>query len=176
MSKYISLTAIGKDKPGIVAAVTKVLYELNCNIEDSTMTILHGQFAMILIINPPKDISCKMLQSKLAKSAKALKLSIAYSELPSTPVKKQKKQNEYIVSVYGADKPGIVYGVSGFLAQKKINIVDVQTMVSNKNYIMIIEAVFPSSLLAAKLKKEIAELAKMLGVTISVNQAESSDI
>ena len=70
MSKYISLTAIGKDKPGIVAAVTKALYELKCNIEDSTMTILHGQFAMILIVKPPKSVSCKALASKLSKPAK----------------------------------------------------------------------------------------------------------
>ncbi|MDR2251277.1 MAG: hypothetical protein LBD98_00315 [Endomicrobium sp.] len=67
MAKYISLTAIGKDRPGLVSAVTKVLYKERCNIEDSTMTILHDQFAMILIIKVSTTISVKSLYKQTAK-------------------------------------------------------------------------------------------------------------
>ena len=53
MKRY-ALTAIGRDRPGIVAAVTKALYEHDCNIEDSSMTILEDEFAIILIMSMPE--------------------------------------------------------------------------------------------------------------------------
>ena len=49
-----ALSVVGRDRPGIVAEVSRVLFELGCNIEDSTCTILSGQFAMILVIAHPK--------------------------------------------------------------------------------------------------------------------------
>src|SRR4030065_986071 len=47
---YFSVSVMGKDRPGIVAEVTRILYERGVNIEDSTRTILCGQFAMILVV------------------------------------------------------------------------------------------------------------------------------
>ncbi len=47
MRRFFAITAIGKDRPGIVAGVSKALYDLGTNIEDSSMTILSGEFAMI---------------------------------------------------------------------------------------------------------------------------------
>ena len=49
-----ALAAIGKDRPGIVAAVSKVLYELGCNVEDSSMTMLRGNFAVMLVLAAPE--------------------------------------------------------------------------------------------------------------------------
>jgi glycine cleavage system transcriptional repressor len=178
--KYISLTAIGKDKPGLVSAIAKALFEYKCNIEDSTMTILHGQFAMILILSLPKNVDPKNLYSKLQKSAKSLEMSFSYSELASFAAKKQKLVNPYVISVYGADKPGIVYNISSFLADYKINITDVQTALSKskgkKTYIMIIEVEIPKKISLAAVKKELLSLARSLNVDVSVNQAESADI
>src|SRR4051812_49909019 len=46
----IWLTAIGRDRPGIVARIAKVLLEHGLNIEDSQMRILGGRFAMMLLL------------------------------------------------------------------------------------------------------------------------------
>ena len=40
MSNRWIVTALGQDRPGIVAGVTEVLYKLGCNLEDSAMTRL----------------------------------------------------------------------------------------------------------------------------------------
>lgn len=180
MSQYISLTAIGKDKPGLVSAVAKVLLDHKCNIEDSTMTILYGQFAMILILKLPLNVKPQSIYNKLQKSSKTHGLTFFYSKLSSLNVKKKKNINPYIISVYGADKTGIVYNVSKFLADKKINITDVQTAVSKskgkKAYIMIIEAEFPKNLKIDKIKKEFSVLSKSINVAISINRTESADI
>ena len=44
--KMLSLSAIGKDRTGIVSSISEILFKLGCNIEDSTMTLLSGQFAV----------------------------------------------------------------------------------------------------------------------------------
>jgi len=180
MKSYISLTAIGKDKPGIVSAITKVLFECKCNIEDSTMTILHGQFAMILIIKLAAGVTPKTLCAKLSKSSKSLGMNLSYTNLPSLPAKKQKDKNSYVISVYGADRTGIVYNVSAFLSKEKINITDVQTTViksgGKKTYVMLIETDFPKNLALDKVSKELAILSKSLNVAISVNRAERTAI
>jgi glycine cleavage system transcriptional repressor len=176
MSKYVSLTAIGKDKPGIVGAITGVLTELKCNIEDSTMTILHGQFAMILIVCIPPSVSHKNILTELNAPAKALGMSLTLSALDSFSKKKKSKSNPYVISVYGKDRTGIVYAISSFLASKKINITDVQTAVSKKTYIMLVEAELPKNISPAKLGRELAAVSKTLNVSASINRAESSDI
>lgn len=180
MAKYISLTAIGKDSPGLVSAVTKVLYEERCNIEDSTMTILHDQFAMILIIKVSTTISAQALYSKLQKSSKPLGMALSYSKLVSYSPKNHLPTNPYIISIYGSDKTGIVYNISECLAKNNINITDVQTSLSKSKekstYIMIIECDIPRNKYYEKLSKELSMLAKLLNITISLNKAESADI
>ena len=43
------MTAFGKDRPGIVADVSQIIYENGCNLEDSTMTLLEDEFTIILL-------------------------------------------------------------------------------------------------------------------------------
>jgi len=49
MKSYYILSAIGKDRPGIVASVSQVLYRNRYNIEALSQNAIMGQFAMILI-------------------------------------------------------------------------------------------------------------------------------
>jgi predicted amino acid-binding ACT domain protein len=46
-----AVSVFGRDRPGIVAAVTRVLADAGCNLEDTSMTILRGHFAMMLVIS-----------------------------------------------------------------------------------------------------------------------------
>ena len=45
----LAVTLIGHDRPGIIAEVTAGLADLGLNIEDTTMTLLRGHFAMMLV-------------------------------------------------------------------------------------------------------------------------------
>jgi predicted amino acid-binding ACT domain protein len=180
MSKYIALTSIGKDKFGIVSVVSEVLYKEKCNIEESTMTILYGQFVMMLIIKLHSNISTKTLLNKLKKYSQSFSMSLFYKDINSYTSKKQLTRNPFIISVYGLDTNGILYNISKYLACNKVNITDVQTTLSNQEgkniYIMVIEADFPANVLEKEIFQGLLKLAKPLSVTISINQAESSDI
>ena len=60
-----SLSALGVDVPGIVAAVSGTLGDQGCNLEDSTMTILQGHFAILLVVKAPDALSTSDLETAL---------------------------------------------------------------------------------------------------------------
>ena len=72
-----SLSALGADRPGIVAAVSGALVELGCNLEDSTMTILHGHFAILLVVAAPDAVTEGDLTRALASVAQEFDLTVA---------------------------------------------------------------------------------------------------
>ena len=80
MSRF-SLSALGVDQPGIVAGVSRALVDLGCNLEDSTMTILRGHFAILLVVAAPVQVTEEVLESALAPVAQAFDLTVAVRRL-----------------------------------------------------------------------------------------------
>ena len=178
MKKMLSLSAIGKDRTGIVSSISEILFKLGCNIEDSTMTLLSGQFAVILLLDCPKNSDVSKIKRSLNSSMKKLGLSYSVTEVDKPKISK-KNFGDYIIAVYGSDRVGIVYNVSKFLADKKINITDVQIKISGKKdkvYIMLLEVNIPKTVNIDDFKHNLKHLAQELNVEIFVNQADSQKI
>jgi glycine cleavage system transcriptional repressor len=118
------LTVVGKDHPGIVAGIANTLYRYGCNIQELNQTVLSDEFAMILLLQPTKDISIKELDESLRK--KCLEMGVNHSLRPATIVDSapQKPKDIVIITVIGSDKIGIVAGVSEVLANMNINIIE----------------------------------------------------
>lgn len=177
-NQFVALSVLGTDRPGIVAAVTGVLYETGCNIEDSSMTLMRGEFAMILLVSLPAKLSHATLQRKLTPVLKRMALTLMLRPLSSRErVAQPACGRQFILTVYGGDKPGIVFTVSKYLATIKANITDVQTNVlstpNGPTYLMLIEVALPAGLKAAAFKRDLASLGSSLGVTISANPVET---
>src|SRR5438445_12197572 len=51
MKRWFALSAIGRDRPGIVADLAGLIYECDCNLEDSSMTVLGSEFAVLLLLS-----------------------------------------------------------------------------------------------------------------------------
>ena len=64
MNKAI-LSILGRDRPGIVAAVARVLFDQNCNIENVSQTMLQTEFAGIFIVSLPNGMTPDDLQREL---------------------------------------------------------------------------------------------------------------
>jgi glycine cleavage system transcriptional repressor len=127
MGKKFILTAFGKDRPGIVADVTEVLFEQGCNLEDSTMTLLAGEFTLILIFESPNGPQVEeRLRTALRRLEREKGLS-AFLRPAEPPAAKAAATAPHTIRVEGVDQAGIVYRVSRFLADQGINIVDLQS-------------------------------------------------
>lgn len=138
----LSVTAIGRDRPGIVAAVTGALLELGGNVEDSQMSILGGHFAVMLLVQVPEGTGREPVVERLTGVAEELGLeAVSVAEVGEGAIA---AQPTHVISVYGADHPGIVHGVSQALATHGVNITDLETKLAGAAdspvYVMVVEA------------------------------------
>ncbi len=176
---HFAVTAVGTDRPGIVAAVTGVLADQGCNLVDSSMTILRGQFAMMLVVDAPDGVGTGHLESALAGPAAALDLvvTIRPAPQPAGPSATAQEEASWTVSVYGADHPGIVHGVASLLAARSVNIVDLSTRVvgtaENRVYTMVLEVTLPSGADPGEFERALAAKAGELGVTCRLHPSEA---
>ena len=124
---HFALTVIGRDRPGIVAQVTEILYRLGCNIADSSCTLLGGQYAMIMIVTHPQIAGKEEMAAHFAPLEQA-KLSVFVRKIDPEVFRCRGIGGEIcMIAVYGADRPGIVYQVTQELAARKVNITDLNS-------------------------------------------------
>lgn len=179
---HFSVSVVGKDRPGIVAEVSRILFEQGCNIEDSTCTILSGQFAMILVIHHPRFARVTELDPAFDEARDKMKLIVTVHPLKEEEVAHEKTflGHPHIISVYGADRPGIVYMVTKELAQRKVNITDLNTQVVGSKerpvYVMVLEVDIPEGTDMKELEKEFDRIRKELSVSITVRQIETLEL
>jgi glycine cleavage system transcriptional repressor len=176
MKRYFLLTAFGKDRPGIVAGVTRALFESGGNIEDATMTRLGGEFTMMLVSALPSQAAIASLKKKLAPLERKLGLELQVKPLQGLAHRTKEPQARYLISVYGTDRPGIVYRVAQALADRKVNITDLQTKIlpgKSPVYVMLLEIQAPASPDLDELRSKLDALRQELCVEISLQDIEA---
>jgi glycine cleavage system transcriptional repressor len=179
---HFTVSVVGPDRPGIVAGISRVLYELGFNIEDSSSTILSGMFAMILVVGHGVDSDEGELSAAFDGARRDLGLTVTVHSLAGGELVRESpfRGTPHVISVYGADRPGIVYRVSRALAERKVNVVDLKTQVVGSKerpvYVMVLEADIPDGYDVAALEAELAALAKELSVSVSVRSVETLEL
>jgi glycine cleavage system transcriptional repressor len=171
-----SVSVIGRDRPGIVAGISGVLLELDGNIDDSQMSILHGHFAVMLVVSVPDSVPRARLASRLEDMGRSLGMSsVVVSELDrlspvSTP--------SHVLSVYGADHPGIVYAVAEALAAHGANITDMRTRRTGDSedpvYVMFLELELRGD--ADAVAGALKEVGREAGVEVSLRELTREDL
>ncbi|HEY9760177.1 MAG TPA: ACT domain-containing protein [Oculatellaceae cyanobacterium] len=186
MQQTVVITGVGRDRVGIVAELTTVLFKLGCNLLDSSMTLLRGEFAIILMTSLADGITIEKLKSELQPVQDKLDFQLQIRELSPEQIEASAgddfNQKMCIISVYGADKPGIVSGITTKLANLQINITDVETTRTSQNpggksvFIMLIEAKLPASGDLQFIRSELKGTAETMGVDITVQELEVVDL
>lgn len=165
-----AVTVIGKDRPGIVASVTRSLYDNGCNLEDVTSTILRGHFSMTMIVTSAgsraEDLESALRSNvvdELLISVRPLAEADAVVDAPT-----------HMISVYGSDRPGIVAVVTEALAANGANITDLTSRIIGSDdepvYALMLEVALadPSSVEA-----RLGDLRDQLGVDISMHPIDT---
>jgi glycine cleavage system transcriptional repressor len=163
---HFAVSVFGRDRPGIVAAVTRVLADAGCNLEDTSMTILRGHFAMMLVVAGPAGD----LEAGLGPVAGRLDLQVSVRAVTDQVTAAAGGGGaRYAAAVYGADRPGLVARVSEVLAAHQVNIVDLQTRVVGEPdpvYAMHFELEVPAGH-APQVETDLRAAAADLGVEVS---------
>ena len=164
----LAVTVIGRDRPGIIAEVTGVVADLGGNLEDSSMTLLRGHFAWMLIADVA--VPAEELAGRLAHLAED---GLTVSVLPVGQDEPYGGDSGYLLSVHGADRPGIVARVTSTLAAHGGNITDLSTRLGAAGmYVVVAEVTLPPDVDVVALGAQLAEVGHDLGVGVSLRPAD----
>ncbi len=174
MSNRYIMTAFGKDRAGIVADVTRLLYENECNLDDTTMSMLADEFTLSLLFSSPKED----IEKIISRECRRLELDKGISAFirplqPKSPAE-HKSYKTCTLHIEGLDQAGIVYKTSQFLADRDLNIIALESAASATPesgatmYTMTIHIQVPEGLPFDQLEEELSAVADELMVDISM--------
>jgi glycine cleavage system transcriptional repressor len=129
MKQWFALSAIGRDRPGIVADLAELIYECDCNLEDSSMTILGSEFAVLLLLTGEGEGIAERLSAACKRLEWERRLTVFFRPLEAEPIpyRASHRATRYALQAAGVDKAGIVAKLSRCLADHRVNIAQMQT-------------------------------------------------
>jgi len=170
--KKMIISVLGKDRPGIIAAVTRILFEQDCNIENVSQTILQNEFSGIFIVGVPDSLSDSTLHQHLEVGLSRMGLHVYEKPLSETPEAPSVASEPFVITTKGPDRKGLVATVTAVMAAHRVNVTNLQAVFKGGNdpnaNIMIYEVDIPNDADQQALRKELQEKARALSLDISI--------
>ncbi len=176
MKKYL-INAFGRDRPGLVAAITRCLYENQANLGDLQMTRLGGVFALLLeFYLPPENEAGVSSALEAVGEHQSLEINL----VPAAPYQSDrgKEKPNHIITLYGADKPGIVYELTRTLGQLDVNIVNLETRLAEEEelYLMVLEVHRPDELSPEKMTEQLKKTAGQIDTHLEIRPFDPPEL
>ena len=124
MQTYLVISAIGKDRTGLVGSLSRSVLDCGCRIGESRMAVLGSEFAVIMLVSGYWNAIAK-LESALPRVADSLGMRIASTRTEAR--KDMQSLIPYAVEVVASESAEVVHEVSEFFARRGVNIEDVYT-------------------------------------------------
>jgi glycine cleavage system transcriptional repressor len=128
MNKFI-ITVLAQDRPGIIAHVTRDLFELGCNLENVNQMILQSQFAGLFLVEAPASLDKDQLHRTLTDRSRDQGLVIHVNTLEETNRTSMDTDGDiFLITTIGPDQKGLVAGFSAIMAQYRANIINLKAV------------------------------------------------
>ncbi len=124
MKSYLVITALGEDKPGIIDKFSQSVADCGCNVIDSRMTVLGGEFAVLQLVSGKWNELTK-LENVLPAVGEPLGLTVICKR--TQPIEPSADLMPYTVELISIDHPGIVHELAHFFSSRNINIQELNT-------------------------------------------------
>ena len=165
------ISAVGSDRSGIVSEISSIITSHGGNVEESRMSRLGSDFAIIMLISVDPD---------WVESLEVALQSINELTIISKPTKAKEgvEDVQCQIDLSGADNEGIVKILSKYLAEKSINILEMQTHISNAPItgtpLFNLKAIttIPENMNILDIQSDLNQIAHKLGVNIVAHQPE----
>ncbi|MFW6334739.1 MAG: glycine cleavage system protein R [Desulfosalsimonas sp.] len=169
------ISAVGRNVTGIVAKVSKAIYECGCNFEDSRMTLLGNHFALMILVTAEDEKVHHDLEQACERLRRENDLSVSLFPVTDKGSAGPATEPNYEIRVKGVDRMGIVYRTTQLLASRNINIVELETKIETarggkSRFAMRTSVAVPRELDGESLRKDLKFLAEDLQETISLTR------
>ena len=173
MNKAV-ISILGPDRPGIIAAVTRILFEQECNIENVSQTILQSEFSGIFIAAIPDALSVEELHGQLHDGLSPLNLHVYVKQLDAGtgPGFDADNSEPFVITTKGPDRKGLVAAITEIIARYGANVTNLQAIFKGgddpADNVMIYEVDIPNEIDAQALYTDLRSKAAELSLDISI--------
>jgi len=171
----IILTAVGPDRPGIVADLSRHVHQAGASLSDSRMVNLRGHFALLALVEGSSQVLSK-LRDMLGTGSPTLGLRLEIMDADA-PQKSAAGGVPYRLKTYSEDQPGIVARVTEVLLRHGVNVEDLETRVESAPFagtpLFLMEAtvLMPKGVSVRKVRDELALLGDSIGIDVDLDPA-----
>ena len=178
--RWFVMSAIGEDRPGIVADLAELIYDCDGNLEDSRMARLGSEFAVLLLASGQGAD----LEQRLAAGCKRLewekRLTVFLRRVEGPPLAAS-PERQLVCTVTGIDKAGIVARVARTIASHGLSVRDLRSDVryaSNAGtpiYTLRLAIAAPADFAVEALRTDLEQVAMDLGLELSLDEIGTDD-
>ena len=167
---------LGPDRPGIIAAVSQVLFEQGCNLEDVNQTSLQSQFVGIFLASLGGTARAEDLLRALRERLDPLGLFVHLRPVDPAAERTATPSEPYVITTIGPDRPGLVAGITALLAQYGANITNLKAVSradrERQEYVMFYEVDIPADTDRQAFRAALRQRARELGLDVNFQHRE----
>ena len=168
----VFISVSGRDRPGILAALSHALLNNGCNIENISQTILQSVFGALLLVSVPENLDEDSLTNKLQDALAEMDLDIFVKSYDSAAVTGPQPGHSFVITTVGPDRPGLVEAITSVLARYEINVTNLKALFKGGkvplNNVMIFEVDIPDSANLPEIRRELKQAAGELDLDINI--------
>lgn len=171
MDKVI-ISVTGRDRPGILAAVSRILLQHGCNLENVSQTILQSVFGALFLVSKPESLDIAILQSVIEEGVSDFNLDIHAGRFETGGEETAPAGEPFIITAAGPDRKGLVYAITRIFAEHGVNVTNLQAVFrggeepgSNS---MIFQVSVPESVSLPDLVRDLEQSAGGAGLDINI--------
>ena len=173
MRQYLVLSAVGPDRPGIVDAISKLIFDHGCNLEDSRMAILGGEFAIIVLAAGETGQIAKL---RIDAPALGGKIGLVLTTKPTRApgAREPGGARRYSVRAVGLDHEGIVHQLAHTLASLGVNIETLESATvpaphtGDPQFVLDMQIESPAQLAEEQLREKLTEACEAVNVDVEL--------
>jgi glycine cleavage system transcriptional repressor len=174
--RKIVVFVLGPDRPGIIAAVSHVLFERGCNLEDVNQTSLQSQFVGIFLAAMSVAAREEELLRALRERLEPEGLFVHLRPVDPADQRPAPPSEPYVITTIGPDRPGLVAGITGLLAQYGANITNLKAVSradrERQEYVMFYEVDIPADTDRQAFRAALRARAHELGLDVNFQHRE----
>ncbi len=171
------ISFLGRDCPGVVAAVSSLFEEAHCDIIMVSQTISNGEFAAIFTVLAPLDMQVEKLHTHLTKGLAQREVDLSVIVRPAIPTAwgQSIACEPFVVTAHGPNTTGLMAALSSIFAKHAVNIENLKALMNedgDNNALFVFEVMVPQTLDLALLRQELEEKGQKYSLRMSVQHRD----
>jgi glycine cleavage system transcriptional repressor len=171
MNEYI-VTVMARDRVGIVRDVSRAMSGIGGNITHVSQTVMRGYFTLIISVETPENITQPQIVQAIENQGKPGELEVNIRPFEKTSAEEHAPSERFTLSLQGNDSKGIISSVTGYMADKNINIDDFYAYAIEGRFVMLVQVSIPCGADVEELQSSLEKLGARYGLVVHLQHQD----